>query len=211
MLTIYYCDAPNFEGYFEKGLSFLPRERQEKAERFLRTEDRVLSVLTGLMLQKVLGYSETKPLRFFEHGKPYMDNAPCFSISHSGDLAVLAVSEYPIGVDVQKAVPFSKNLLRRSFTEEEQDYIGEDPVRFLRLWTRKEAAIKLTGDGLSVPLQSFSVFPEGKKVTVSGKEFFIQTEEWEKAVFSVTSLQKGEPIAIREFYPEDFFDKGEDP
>ena len=205
MLTIYFCDAPNFEGYFEKGLSFLPRERQEKAERFLRTEDRVLSVLTGLMLQKVLGYSDSKPLRFFEHGKPYMDNSPFFSISHSGDLAVLAVSENPVGVDVQNMMPFSQGILSRSFTKEERDYIGEDPVRFFRLWTRKEAAVKLTGDGLSVPLRSFSVLPINEEVNVSGKKFFIQTEVWEKAVLSVAYMEKDEPITVREFYPEDFF------
>lgn len=211
MLTIYYCDAENFTWTFEKGFSLLPKERKEKTERLRRTEDKMLSVLTGLMLQKVLGYSEKKPLRFFEHGKPYMDDAPYFSISHSGSFAVLAVSEKPVGVDIQKAVFIRKNVLRRSFTKEEQDMIGEDPVRFLRLWTRKEAAVKLTGDGLSVPFSSFSVIPEDQKVTVSGKDFYIHTEEWKKAILSVAFLEKDEPILIKEFYPEDFFNKGENP
>lgn len=84
-------------------------------------------------------------------GKPYADADVHFSVSHSGSYFVCIIADCPVGIDVQeKRKTSGSKIAGRYFTESEQEYIeehGEDG--FFRLWTRKEAYSKLTGDGLA--------------------------------------------------------------
>lgn len=100
------------------------------------------------------------------HGKPALkDHAICFNLSHSHDLAVIAIGhETDIGVDVEyeKSKPSWKKLAHRFFHPTEYQHLlnlaEEKQLRaFFQLWTRKEAFIKALGTGLSTPLSSFDV------------------------------------------------------
>jgi len=77
-----------------------------------------------------------------EHGRPYVKGDPVyFSMSHSGDLLVLAVDDHPVGVDAE----FMKE---RDFAKLSAWFFGESiPCRddFYRRWTRFEAGLKLAG------------------------------------------------------------------
>ncbi|MCD7835951.1 MAG: 4'-phosphopantetheinyl transferase superfamily protein [Lachnospiraceae bacterium] len=92
-----------------------------------------------------------------QHGKPYIKERPFFyNISHSGDYVFCAVSDREIGVDIQKKVPADfVRLAERFFSDREAGALRESSddssVRelFYRLWTRKEALGKLTGEGLA--------------------------------------------------------------
>ena len=64
-----------------------------------------------------------------------------FSLSHSGNWAICAVSDREIGADVEMPREFSPRLLQRYFTEQERT----DP---LRVWVLKESFCKLTGVGI---------------------------------------------------------------
>lgn len=103
------------------------------------------------------GYAPALPLDIHtaENGKPYIPNAPFFNLSHSGDFVIIAVSEKPVGIDIQEPVApeRAQKIARRFFTLEEQELTA----RFTELWTRKEAYIKFTGIGLSAMLSAFSV------------------------------------------------------
>ncbi len=78
-----------------------------------------------------------------ENGRPYPKNCPCFlSLSHSGGLAAAAVSDVPVGVDIEIFRSVSPAVLRHFATETEAAYAGQDPERILRLWTLKEAYYK---------------------------------------------------------------------
>ncbi|MDR3343975.1 MAG: 4'-phosphopantetheinyl transferase superfamily protein [Oscillospiraceae bacterium] len=94
-----------------------------------------------------------------EHGKPYFSNAPefHFSLSHSGEALALAVHNAPVGVDIERLREPDFRIARRYFTRDEQEYIGKDSVRFFEIWTKKEAYLKYTGEGLRRTLNSFSV------------------------------------------------------
>lgn len=87
-------------------------------------------------------------------GKPYIGRYPYiqFSISHTAGWIVCAVSRHPIGVDAEQIRhPFPKAILRK-MTEGERQYIesAENPDEaFMRVWTMKEACIKMTGEGLA--------------------------------------------------------------
>ena len=88
-------------------------------------------------------------------GKPYFKNLPCyFSLSHSGEYVFCAVSDGEIGADIQECKPLKNyRMEKRYFTEWEQQLLAgkteeERQKIFYRLWTKKEAYGKLTGDGI---------------------------------------------------------------
>src|ERR1051326_6340183 len=74
-------------------------------------------------------------------GKPVLaDGALAFNVSHSGTLAMVAISYHgPIGVDVElhDARRDVVALARRFFTADEAALVGADPMQFWRLWCRK--------------------------------------------------------------------------
>lgn len=100
-------------------------------------------------------------------GKPYIRQVPWhYNLSHSGDFAALAVSDAPVGIDIQQVRPYRESLVKRFFSQEEADAFEKgfsDSAReggmaadasprmalFYTLWCRKEAYGKLTGTGLT--------------------------------------------------------------
>ena len=93
------------------------------------------------------------------HGKPFFFGLPGFhfSLSHSGEALALAVHGSPVGVDVERLREPELRVARRFFTADEQAAMRGGGARFYEIWTKKEAYLKYTGEGLSRPLTSFSV------------------------------------------------------
>lgn len=102
------------------------------------------------------------------YGKPFLIQRgsaapPAFNMSHSGSVVLVAVSlECQIGVDVEQLRSFNNldDIARSHFTTRECAFImGHAPQSrchaFLKCWTRKEAYIKATGKGMSMPLDTF--------------------------------------------------------
>jgi 4'-phosphopantetheinyl transferase len=104
-------------------------------------------------------------LRTGPKGKPFVDAPLSFNVSHSGDLALLAFTRGPeLGIDVEQFRPMPDLLpvARRFFCAEETEELMAlpPPARqraFFACWTRKEAYIKATGNGLHTPLDQFRV------------------------------------------------------
>ena len=87
-----------------------------------------------------------------EHGKPYFSGGgPEFSISHSGNYWVLAISDGTVGVDLQKEQPCkSEAIARRHFHPQEYQWLKDgDFNRFFDLWAARESYVKFTGSGIS--------------------------------------------------------------
>lgn len=95
------------------------------------------------------------------HGKPYFESLHnfYFNVSHSDDLTVIAVSDQNIGIDAEKLRTPNLKVAKR-FCEDEYAYINKNPspTAFFEIWTKKEAYLKYTGEGLHGRLNSFSVF-----------------------------------------------------
>jgi 4'-phosphopantetheinyl transferase len=105
------------------------------------------------------GYAGTAPaaLAFTlgPHGKPALAGGPRFSFSHSGERALCAVGgDREVGVDLEvlREVSDAEGIVRGTFTAAEEAAWraagGGGGAAFLRLWTRKEAALKALGVGL---------------------------------------------------------------
>lgn len=152
MIKVYWLDcSPLFDE--QKLTCVLPHfdeQRQAKTMRYKTIEHRAQSAGAGLLLHRLFGATEYE---YGENGKPYLKgrNDLYFSLSHSDRYVVCAVSDCEVGVDIEPLSPVRPAVLRRCFTPKEQEWIGEDAARFARLWTMKEAYMKLTGTGLSVP------------------------------------------------------------
>jgi 4'-phosphopantetheinyl transferase len=140
-------------------------EEQARAARFVSARDGELWRRSRGLLRALLGrYLERDPrsLQFVvgEHGKPALAGdtsaLPAFNMSHSGELALYAVSDAgAIGVDVETArrpideVAIAARTLGDS--EAQRLQILAPPARrreFLRLWTRYEAQLKCLGVGI---------------------------------------------------------------
>jgi 4'-phosphopantetheinyl transferase len=99
-------------------------------------------------------------------GKPFLqDHALHFNLSHSRDLAVLAVSGAgPLGLDVEfidRQVDIA-GLAQTCLTPREAAVLDTLPeadraARFFAFWTAKEARMKLTGEGMLLPPRQISL------------------------------------------------------
>jgi len=93
-----------------------------------------------------------------KYGKPFFPERPdCqFSLSHSGAFSLCALSDRPVGVDIEVVRPRKENLPQYALTEKEYtawNKMGATWDAFYELWTKKEAWGKYTGLGLPDALQ----------------------------------------------------------
>lgn len=160
------------ESRWQKVLS--PDERQ-RASRFYFVVDRQRFVASRALLRIILGgYLTVEPgdlnFSYSTKEKPslgpiHVESGVTFNVSHSGGIALYAfASGRDIGVDVEQVRrDFDvEGIARRFFSAHEQKQLFDLPSAervdaFFRCWTRKEAYIKATGDGLSLPLTQFDV------------------------------------------------------
>ncbi len=143
--------------------SLHPAER-ERAARYRSARDaRRFSVARG-WLRHVLGSElgtgpAAVPITGVP-GKPRLEGGaePCFNLSHAGELALIAVAGGEVGVDVEHAASGSQVLdgVELACTSAEAAGLWRLPPEersdaFLCRWTAKEAYLKATGEGLTVP------------------------------------------------------------
>ncbi|WP_405806183.1 4'-phosphopantetheinyl transferase family protein [Streptomyces sp. NBC_01187] len=145
----------------------LSAEERERAAMFVHEPDRDRYLVAHLALRRELGVllgvapGEVRiaradcPVCGGPHGRPRVPGDPLhFSLSHAGDLVLLAFAAVPVGVDVEEypAVRTAAETLGALHPREQSELgeVGEAalPAAFARCWTRKEAYLKGTGSGL---------------------------------------------------------------
>jgi 4'-phosphopantetheinyl transferase len=152
----------------------LSAEERARAERLIDPERRDRFVAgRGLLREKLSHFVGEKPemlrIESGENGKPFL-GGDCgenlrFNLSHSGDLALLAVaSRVEVGIDleeVQDDRPLRELALRFFSIRERETLLSLPPhdlsAAFYRCWTRKEAYLKGRGAGFTLRSDSFEV------------------------------------------------------
>jgi 4'-phosphopantetheinyl transferase len=150
----------------------LSPEELERAHRFafqhLRDEYILGRGLTRCILGTRIGVPP-QSIRFYysSRGKPYLQprNEWHFNVSHSKSLFVCAMTTAgEVGVDIERVRPMEDALkiARQFFCESENWRLQQLPeehqaTAFFECWTRKEAFLKATGEGLTRELDSFAV------------------------------------------------------
>lgn len=111
------------------------------------------------------GLGTLPPVRLGAHGKPsFGETFPLhFNLSHSGAGAALAVSDAPVGIDLEGGDGRRwEELTRRFFSPGEQAFVAAQPPAlrpdtFILLWTCKESLYKYIGCGLSQGLSRYTL------------------------------------------------------
>lgn len=195
--TVYVLDKLDAlpHGWYEKQVSSLPSWRAEKVLSLKKQEDRLRSVLAFALLEKALESScnihSVPEFSYGKWGKPYFENCPIhFSLSHCKAAVACALSDTPVGVDVQDTIPFSPALAAKICSEEERAQLEDAPALLTRFWTEKEALAKKEGKGLHADFRSLqgevlSVCREKYCLAVSDKQAQIKDLSVEDFGFSV--------------------------
>ncbi|HKM35633.1 MAG TPA: 4'-phosphopantetheinyl transferase superfamily protein [Lachnospiraceae bacterium] len=124
---------------------------------YQKNNQKMESTVRGLDLLKLLELFENENSFWWDasvkvnetpNGKPYLaDHSELFfNVSHSGDYAVLVLSNQEVGVDIQKWKPVSGSFSKRLLHIQESCDFGEENL--FSIWTAKEAFVKCTGEGL---------------------------------------------------------------
>ena len=150
----------------EAALKEISKQRREQALKFKHEQGRRLCVLAYQLLKQGLreayGITENPVFEYGEHGKPFIVGHPeiHFNLSHCKEAAVCVVSDHPVGIDVESIREYRDSLVRYTMNDDEVRQIesSEHPdVAFIRLWTMKEAALKLIGTGISNDIKNVLV------------------------------------------------------
>jgi 4'-phosphopantetheinyl transferase len=151
---------------------YLSPDEKGRAAQFRFERDRNSFVVAHGVLRILLGrYLNISPagvlFKYESKGKPAIAGSGGidFNVSHSHGLAVFAFTAgCQVGVDVERIRPLQdvQSIADRYFCSEEATELmslppSERELGFYLCWTRKEAYVKASGDGLSAPLDSFRV------------------------------------------------------
>ena len=148
----------NIAGFdFEAALPLLSEQRREQALQFKHEQGRKTCAAAYLLLCEGLrqeyGIDEKPVFDYGEHGKPFIVGHPeiHFNLSHCKEAAICALNSRPVGVDIESIRSYKDSLARYTMSEEEMAQIEQADradVAFVRLWTMKEAVLKLSGEWL---------------------------------------------------------------
>ncbi len=95
--------------------------------------------------------NEQPTFLYNEYRAPYIEGGPHFSISHCKHGIAVVVCEDCVGIDIESIRPFKEDLMHKTMNLDEQKRIklsSEPEAEFIRLWTQKEAIVKLQGTGI---------------------------------------------------------------
>ena len=202
---LWHCDAPADTDRFIDHLSI---DEQERAARYLNERAKYEYCLTRSSLRALLArYYVAQPSDFEfvygEHGKPSLTQNHAaghrplqFNVAHTRHLSAFAFSrDSLVGVDVefQRDVSDAGRIVESKFASEERVVYATAPRSiqkelFFRGWTRKEAFIKATGEGLCRSLESFAVSIDGHADDAQ----FLRIDEDAVTNWSLANLSLGE-------------------
>lgn len=164
-----------------------------------RMEDDAKRFLLGriLLLRGMIKTGAPAPslasLAYTKYKKPFMPGGYHFNISHSGEYVMCAISNEPLGIDIEEIKPVDLADFSHCFTiaERRSMLASADPLpAFYRLWTLKEAVIKADGRGMHIPLADVQV--DGNKVHTDTGLWYVS--EIPSAPGYITHLATSRPL-----------------
>lgn len=169
---------PIEEQMISDSMKMVSPETAERIKRFRFKEDALRSLMGETMIRRwhcrrLHMDNAAIAIERNLYGKPFVVGSPYhYSISHSGDWVVCAISDNEVGIDIEEIKPIDFSLTSGFFTYSERLALNTQPndkklEYFYALWTLKESYIKYLGTGLSTPPDSFSFRLNGEKAVLS--------------------------------------------
>jgi len=182
----------------------LSDDEKKRAVRFYFEKDRKHFIIARGVLRQILGlYLSEKPntlqFKYGKNGKPFLPkNTLQFNLSHAGEIALIGLTENNIiGIDVEVINPKVEveQVAQHFFAKGEIDSLMSLPKSkrheaFFNCWTRKEAFIKATGDGLSFPLDQFEVTLKSNEKTELLVTHFDEKEREKWSLFDLEMKER---------------------
>lgn len=199
---------------FKKLLTNISNEKQARIKKFTRPDDAKRTLLADILVRSAVASElkvSNKTIEFNanKYGKPLLKGkfGLHFNVSHSGDWVVCVVDDEPVGIDIEKIKPVELEIAARFFSDDEYKMLMAKSPKdrqdfFFDLWTLKESYIKAVGEGLSLPLKSFTIsFLEKDEITVKSgnkltnwtlKQYYLDPEY----KLSVCAVHKAFPFNV---------------
>ena len=230
-INIYYTDSRFFTNETEMLTGLLSKDEINQAKRFRRTDDVSSYMVSHAILRCLISErNKIKPnkinIESKDNQKPYVKNLELdFNISHSDNLCCIAIANSPdliIGIDIEiiKKIKDFKQIARNYMSGNEQNYILDREIseenkqlRFMEIWTRKEALLKMTGKGLVNDLKSIEVLNGDNIVLCNELEdakfktnnAFIVTYSNEQFVISISLNKKQKSVLKKVTHLHEWF------
>ena len=189
-VMVYILHTSLVKNHFSFVSNFVDKERKEKAERYMNEKDQLLSFGAGYLLKK---YLPNKEIKYTESGKPYLENGPCFNLSHSGEYVALAIHpSRDVGIDIER---INKNKIDGiQFVLNDEEKTIDDIETLFRVWSNKESLTKCTSTGLK-DIKNVSGLPmEGMRLILE-EPYYLKSMIFEGYSLSL-SLKGKEPFEL---------------
>lgn len=157
--------------------------RKARIDRLRREEDRQRSLAAEMLMYQLLQKHEnitSATLHCHNNGQPYLTGCDLYvSISHSDQMVACAISQDPVGIDIERIRPINLNICHHFCVPEELEYLlqgtqdiawqhcCDDEIlrRLFEIWTAKEAYYKKIGTGIT-DLKGVNILPLQRQVYV---------------------------------------------
>ncbi|HEY5978876.1 MAG TPA: 4'-phosphopantetheinyl transferase superfamily protein [Microlunatus sp.] len=155
----------------------LPELRKVRSDAYYRQIDRRTSIVSFALLQLLWSEQFAGPMPEIVvgiFGKPAFAGVGVahFNISHDQTVCACVLAPVSVGVDLQSRVPFDEDLFDRIASQTElrlrDQLVALDDLS--PLWTRKEAVVKRTGRGLTMPFQTIEALSAPGVLTMTCDE-----------------------------------------
>ena len=205
MLRVYHASVLPLLG--QKGGECLSQYRREKLARTRNPRTYAQSLGAELLLlaalQELGGPMPPLEITCGEAGKPALAGGPEFSLSHSGERVLCALSDEAVGADLQQLCPCNPAMVRRFFSKAEAAWLEEQQERdlaFCLLWSLKESYVKFLGSGIAeTHLDSFTVrIMSDGRAWIDGSDVKLWYSVCDGYVMALCSHAYAEPETVRE-------------
>ncbi len=151
----YIFDISDFEKKdYDLYYSLMTDSRKKRVDKLKNLSDKKSTVCGEMLVKK--HYGPDSVIEYDNRGKPYLKNKKgFFSISHSKGLVAVAVSDNPVGLDIERIRNINFNIIKKVCTDSEKEYVlnggnkEEQNIRLIEIWTFKEAYFKYMGTGIT--------------------------------------------------------------
>ena len=163
MIKLAYTNVENLD--LKKGYELVSTNRKSKIDYYRFDKDKKLSCGVYLLVMKLLDEENiTYPIiKTEKYGKAYISNYDNihFNVSHSRNMICCAISDKPVGTDIEFNDPtIDLNIARHYFFNSEYESImnsSKPTDEFFNYWVLKESYMKYTGLGFHLDLKSFEI------------------------------------------------------
>ena len=171
-------------------LRLLPEERRQRLERLKQPEKRREPLCAYLFLRRALWeqyrWRDLPEIRLSSFGKPYFPDHPDvhFNLSHTAGAVLVALSDRPVGADIEHIRPVSQRAMRRLAD------VGTERA-FFQSWVRREALAKRSGTGVGTMLSA-------EEPLLPGEQFYL-LDTFPGYVAGVATRGGGPPGPVRKY------------